>query len=587
MKRILAASLLVLLFASALFAEEFGPVSIERVPPMVDNVGRNGYFITEFRVANRGAQPAEVRMRLYSRSGFGYSAERMLLLAPGAVRNVTLFWPPELPTWRHSYVEPALGLIVNGKPQKNSLLTGSGFSGWDNSIYGQVLVSGLVPMADLQPYFSGVASYSRERKLTVSNIPVAQWGVRQRDYSSCDIIWISSEDRIPPEVERTLSNWVFAGGTLVVIVPPDAVWPEGKELFGNQPQITRYGWGSRVLMRPISAAEAKKKTEKTEKAEGPFTEPEQKAPSTPGLNYLKQQVEESGTRGDPSEYSQENYYSLLHLPIPDVPLQLLFLVMAAFVLLIGPANFFILRKFRREPLILVTTPVISLVFCLLVIGFITVGEGWYSRARGLGVTLLDQDTKLAATRAMMAVYSPVPPRSGFEFDSDDVLRFSGAGRLDLREDSSQRLSSGLIRPRLPLGYSIDRVSMQREHLKLTREKDGVGVVNGLGVRLASLLVVAPDGWVYRSEEPIEPGARAVLRRSQSVKDCGLDRSEIQKRLLNDKEKCRPGGLIPYGYYLAFANEPVFWSPGFKPDQFEALHAVIGKFSFSGEAKDGN
>ncbi len=357
--------------------------------------------------------------------------------------------------------------------------------------------------------------------------------------------------------------------------PPGAAWPEGTEPSDAKPQFTRHGWGSRVLVRPIPAAGLKKESEK------------EKAESTPGLRYLAEQVKDTGGGNGFRQVSPDTYWTLLKLPIPDVPLQVLFLVMVAFVLLIGPANFFLLRKFRKEPLILVTTPVISLIFCLLVIGFITVGEGWHSRAKALGVTLLDQDTKLASTRAMMVVYSPVPPRSGYEFDSEDMLRFAGAGKLELREDSSQRLSSGLLRPRLPLGCSIERVSTQREHLKLTREGDGVGVVNGLGVRLVSLSVVAPDGWVYDSEGAIEPGARAVLRRSQSVRDCGLDWSDIQKKLLAEKEKCRPAGLIPHGYYFAIAKEPVFWTPGFKPDQFEVLHAVVGKFSFAGEAKDGN
>lgn len=575
MKRILAAFLFAALVASALFAEEFGPVSIERVPQASDSVGRSGYFIAEFRVANRSAEPAEVRMRLYSRSGFGYSAERTLLFAPGAVRNVTLYWPPELSMhWRHTGIEPVLGLVVNGKPRKNTLLSASGFFGWsDGGIFGNILVSGMVPEKEYQPYFVEPVKPWMARGLVTSDIPVAQWGVHLRDYSSADTVWISSEDRVPPEVERTLSNWVFAGGTLVVIVPPGAAWPEGTEPSDAKPRITRHGWGTRVLMRPVPAAGLKKESEKAE--------------STPGLRYLEGQVKDVGGGNSFRQVTPDTYWALLKLPIPDVPLQLLFLVMVAFVLLIGPANFFLLRKFRKEPLILVTTPVISLVFCLLVIGFITLGEGWHSRAKALGVTLLDQDTKLAATRAMMAVYSPVPPRTGYEFDSEDVLRFAGAGNLELREDSSQRLSSGLLRPRLPLGCSIERVSMQREHLKLTREKDGVGVVNGLGVRLASLSVVAPDGWVYDSEGAIEPGARAVLRRSQSVRDCGLDWSDIHKKLLADKEKCRAAGLIPHGYYLAIASEPVFWTPGFKPDQFEVLHAVIGKFSFAGEAKDGN
>lgn len=577
MKRIFVSLLLGCLFALTLHAEEFGPVSIERVPQASGEVSRNGYFIAEFRVANRSAEPAEVRMRLYSKGGFECSAERTLLLAPGTVRNVALYWPPELSMhWRHADIEPALGLIVNGRPQKNSLLSGSGFSGWGYGVLGNILVSGMVPEMDFQPYFSGAPrKYLKGQDLVTSDIPVAQWGVHLRDYSSAETIWISSEDRVPPEVERALSNWVFAGGTLVVVVPPGAAWPEGTEPSDAKPRFIRHGWGSRVLVRPVPAAGLKPETEKA------------KAESTPGLRYLAEQMKSVGGGNGFRQVTPDTYWALLKLPIPDVPLQVLFLAMVAFVLLIGPANFFLLRKFRREPLILVTTPVISLVFCLLVIGFITMGEGWHSRAKALGVTLLDQDTKLASTRAMLAVYSPVPPRSGYEFDSEDVLRFAGAGRLELREDSSPRLSSGLLRPRLPLGCSIERVSTQREHLKLTRENDGVGVVNGLGVRLVSLSVVAPDGWVYDCEGAIEPGARAVLRRSRSATECSLDWSGIQNKLLADKEKCRPDGLIPAGYYLALANEPVFWTPGFKPDRFEVLHAVIGKFSFAGEAKDGN
>lgn len=575
MKRIFAA-ILGCLFALTLYAEEFGPVSVERMPPTIRSVSRNGYFITEFRVANQGAEPAGVRLRLHSKNGFECSAERTLLLAPGAVRNVALYWPPVLSMhWRHTGIEPALELIVNGRPQKNSLLSMSGFSGWENSAFGHILVSGMVPQKEYQPYFVEPAKRWMERQLAVSGIPVAQWGVHQRDYSSADIIWISAEDRIPPEVERTLSNWVFAGGTLAVIVLPNAAWPEGKEPADGKPLAIRHGWGSRVLVRPIPAAGLVKKPGK------------EKPEPSPGIEYLTKQIKEAGDGSSFRQFTPDTYYALLKLEIPNVPLQLLFLAMVVFVFLIGPANFFLLRKFRKEPLILVTTPAISLVFCVLVIGFITLGEGWHSRAKALGVTLLDQDTKLAATRAMLAVYSPIAPRGGFDFDADDVLRFSGAGRLELREDSSQRLSPGLLQPRIPLGCSVERVSMQREHLKLTREGNGVGVVNGLGVRLVSLAVVAPDGWVYDCEGAIEPGGRALLRRARSATPCALDSQAFEKRFLSEKGKCRPDGVIPQGYYLALADEPVFWSPGFKPNRFEVQHAVIGKFSFAGEAKDGN
>lgn len=56
----------------------------------------------------------------------------------------------------------------------------------------------------------------------------------------------------------------------------------------------------------------------------------------------------------------QSFYDELGLEIPTVPLQLLFYVMLVFVIVIGPVNFLVLRKFRKEPLILLTTPAVSL-----------------------------------------------------------------------------------------------------------------------------------------------------------------------------------------------------------------------------------
>lgn len=103
----------------------------------------------------------------------------------------------------------------------------------------------------------------------------------------------------------------------------------------------------------------------------------------------------------------QSFYDELGLEIPTVPLQLLFYVMLVFVIVIGPVNFLVLRKFRKEPLILLTSPAVSLLFCLLVVGFITLNEGWYSRAKAFGVTLLDQEGRQAATLARLGVYAPM------------------------------------------------------------------------------------------------------------------------------------------------------------------------------------
>jgi len=578
MRRILFAVLVLsgILAAAPVRAERFGPIRIEPVPQAIrGNDAKGGYFVCGFRVENRGVRPAEIRMSLRnSGDGIPRSAERRLLIAPGSERNVSLCWPPLYGARTYLGSQPEIELTIDGERYENELMKSIGSSGL--YFYGQrgILVSDTVPVADFQSCWEKSTMRKWVRNWIPATIPVAQWGTHLRDYSSVDFILIGSGDPVPPEVARALDEWVYDGGTLGVCVPPDAPWPEGlKEPAGGKILVRDYGWGRRVFLRPIPSGWKKAKAVEL----------------TPGLEYLFRISEGKVFRpfagaDDPTPFHKE-----LNLSIPPVPLQWLFFVMLVFVIVIGLVNYFVLHKFRKEPLILLTTPVVSILFCLLVIGFISFQEGWSSRVRAFGMTLLDQTTGQAATRAIVSVYSPLTPRGGFRFDPEDVLRFSGVGALDLREGDSQFFGSGLLQPRIPLSYSVDRVSRRLEHLKLTREKNGeITAVNGLGVRLSSLSVVAPDCWLWVSGGAVEPGAKASLRRVRRVPEVPLAREQLWNTFFKQKKKesC-PVGLIAPGYYVAFTGEPVFWTPGFKPDEFKLRQVVIGKYHLEGDSGNGN
>ena len=376
--------ILLLLFAAWFCrAEQFGEISIEMVPGMIEEPrGETGCFIREFRLENRGGGPAAIWMRMYADSGLPFSAERSLLLPPGAVRNVQLQWPQVisrryLSRYSSNHLSAELELAINGRRVRHSLSPGGG------GISVTTLVSGTVALGEFLSKLNSL-------QVRVSPVPVAQWGREPLDYSGLRSVWISSTDRLPTEVETALMRWVFGGGTLVVCVPPDAAWPEGKEPETGVME-TRHGWGKRILCRPIPPGGLKKlKTSDSGddmKASGgadlfggtpPGSEDTPEYETTPGLirlEFLCADDTESGMN------LASEFMDVLALEIPTIPLHWLFFVMVAFVILIGPVNYFVLRKLHREMLLLATTPAISLLFCLLVIGFITVDEGWYSRAK--------------------------------------------------------------------------------------------------------------------------------------------------------------------------------------------------------------
>lgn len=591
--------ILLLLFAAWFCrAEQFGEISIEMVPGMIEEPrGETGCFIREFRLENRGGRPAAIRMRMYADSGLPFSAERSLLLPPGAVRNVQLQWPQVisrryLSRYSSNHLSAELELAINGRRVRHSLSPGGG------GISVTTLVSGTVALGEFLSKLNSL-------QVRVSPVPVAQWGREPLDYSGLRSVWISSTDRLPTEVETALMRWVFGGGTLVVCVPPDAAWPEGEEPDEGVRKIS-HGWGTRILCRPIPPGGF------PEAADGP--EPEEQpgsAAATAAVDVspfgMDNQSDESGifsaspglsllhslTTGGSSRISQDSsaVEDGLKLEIPTIPLHWLFFVMVAFVILIGPVNYFVLRKLHREMLLLATTPAISLLFCLLVIGFITVDEGWYSRAKASGITLLDQPTRLAATHVRFGVYAPIPPRGGLRFDSGDMLNFCGAGEIDLALNEGQHFRSGLIQPRIPLYAVVERVTLQREQLRIVREKNGrISVVNGLGVKLTGLGVIDDAGRLFVTDDPVEPGARVQLKPTSFR----TGRSEMEwEALLKQFERSGAPGAeenfirrnvreFARGYYVALTEEPLFYTPGFKPDQFEANHLVFGRYSFSGE-----
>jgi hypothetical protein len=268
----------------------------------------------------------------------------------------------------------------------------------------------------------------------------------------------------------------------------------------------------------------------------------------------------------------------LRIPgIDGIPARVYLSILVLFSVLIGPVSFWFLWRRRQRVLLVLTAPVISIVFIVLLAGYAVAGEGFGVYGRAATFTILDEATKQAATRAAVSMYAAgMTPSGGLRFGRDVAVftvGTSGTGtreRLALDLSAAQQYSSGVIQARAPT--NIDQVSFRpaRERLTFTRGAEGVSVVNGLDATLMHLVYRDGDA-AYRLDAPLSPGGKQTLTRGDvDPKTMVPATLAIGSKFLELVEQQPPGS------YLAVLDRSPFWEPGV-PDLMErgSFHLVLG------------
>jgi hypothetical protein len=207
------------------------------------------------------------------------------------------------------------------------------------------------------------------------------------------------------------------------------------------------------------------------------------------------------------------------LPIPGVagvPAQSYMAILVVFSVLIGPVNYLVLWRKRRQVLLVLTAPLISMVFLVVLAGYALFGEGIGIHGRAESFTVLDQTTKRAATRATVSLYAAgMTPWNGLRFPKATAIFPTGAdGRgsrdpesIDLTE--SQQFSSGIARARAPSNFEEISFRLARERLNFARSGENVTVVNALGSNINQLWYRS-GGVVYTLPAPLRAGGQATM-----------------------------------------------------------------------------
>jgi hypothetical protein len=246
-------------------------------------------------------------------------------------------------------------------------------------------------------------------------------------------------------------------------------------------------------------------------------------------------------------------------------------ILLAFSILIGPVNYILLWRKRRQVLLVLTAPLISMVFLAVLAGYAVFGEGIGIKGRAQSFTVLDQTTKRAVTRASISLYAAgMTPWNGLRFPKSTAVFPTGAdGRgsrdpeiIDLTE--FQQFSSGIARARAPSNFEEISFRLARERLNFSRSGENITVVNALGSNV-NQLSYRSGGVLYTLAGPLRDGAQATMHASGKVDLIALPAKF--RSIANHQQD---------GTYLAYLERSPFLETG-APNVEErgSFHLVLG------------
>lgn len=298
--------------------------------------------------------------------------------------------------------------------------------------------------------------------------PLAMPGSWQGYPAWLSIISTPAGDRALHDGQRAaIAAWTHAGGTLYVTDPGQiAVWQ-------NRGAVVSLVETSRVIKRLKSIAQYKERT-----------------------------FEDS--------------------PVPGtgrIPVYGFVAIALFFALLVGPANLWWCARTSRRHLILVTTPVISVLASAVLLTYGLVSDGLGMQRSVIQVVSLDQTTGRAATWTAMTIFTGLAP--GALALEQNILLTAQDPRVDrygaerespvtLHWNATGQQAAGWIPSRVNRQLTFADVRPEKRRLVFAQEGDGWQVTNGFEAVLEELSWEDPQSRFWHLEGSLEGGAAGRL-----------------------------------------------------------------------------
>jgi hypothetical protein len=195
----------------------------------------------------------------------------------------------------------------------------------------------------------------------------------------------------------------------------------------------------------------------------------------------------------------EEFFNFMNPGIRGVPVLGFMVLITAFAVLIGPVNYFYLRRERLLWLLLVTVPATALLTSMLLVGYSVATHGFGIRSRIRSLTVLDQKSHSAVTVARLALFAGLAPSRGMEFSQETAVypvfpRTAEPGAFTVDWTQGQALTSGWLYSRTRTQFLTIRHAEQPEGVQIKAGQNGtLAIVNGLPWELEAVLVSDESG----------------------------------------------------------------------------------------------
>lgn len=180
-----------------------------------------------------------------------------------------------------------------------------------------------------------------------------------------------------------------------------------------------------------------------------------------------------------------------------------------FLIVAGPVNYFYFRRRGQIRRLMVSLPVISIAFCVLIMIYFVATQGFTRRGGSFAVTLLDEARGGALTFTRHSVYSGLYPLGGFKFGRETgFVPLRKVENFSITLGPKLHLESGIFQPTSNFHYQTIHPHTTRE--KLLHDPEEQTVANGFEKRIETVVLCDGDSWYVARD--IDPGAKARLER---------------------------------------------------------------------------
>lgn len=257
-----------------------------------------------------------------------------------------------------------------------------------------------------------------------------------------------------------------------------------------------------------------------------------------------------------------------------------------FAIVLGPVNYYVLRKKDKKILVFLTTPIIAFVCCLLVFGYDLIFESWRFDIFRQSVTLLYQNENTAITCGNELFISGKNRNNSLEYPlSSIIIPYTGSREFEIgssldrviKLENVQKFSDNWIKSKRPLALANTSIKQSRARLEIKKDGDSIEVLNGLGADIKKAEIVSEDGSRMYLFENIKSGAVAHPVRSLKYYPDRSNGPEL--RASYDFLNISANKLLKSGEYVAYLDSDPFLAQGI--DSKATIHElgciVVGRY----------